>query len=93
MGIIAETAVYKHIKAFYYDSSATIGYYRDQAKILETDAIVELANEKVPNLVITKRANDFGECDYGSKKLYRIPAPAFLYLLGLVESQKSQRKA
>ena len=60
---------------------------------LKRIASVELANEKVPNLVITKRANDFGECDYGSKKLYRIPAPAFLYLLGLVESQKNQHKA
>lgn len=119
LGIIAETAVYKHIKSFYYDSSTTIGYYRggkknteidivvqserfqpimievkyrDQAKIAETDAIVELANEKIPNLVITKRANDFGECDYSGKKLYRIPAPAFLYLLGFVESQKNQPK-
>ena len=66
--------------------------YRDQAKILETDAIVELATEKIPNLVITKRANDFGECDYGSKKLYRIPAPAFLYLLGFVESQNKHQQ-
>ncbi len=117
LGIVAETAVYKHIKAFYYDDATNIGYYRggnknkeidivvqserfrpilievkyrDQAKINETDAIVELANENYPNLVITKRANDFGECKYGTKRIYRIPAPAFLYLLGFVEQQKNK---
>ena len=117
LGIIAETAVYKHIKAFYYKDSATIGYYRgekkdkeidivvkserfrpimievkyrDQAKILQDDAIVTQANENYPNLVITKRANDFGECVYGDKKIYRIPAPAFLYLLGFVEYNRNK---
>lgn len=115
LGIIAETAVYKHIKAFYYDASTKIGYYRggnknneidvvvqsqkhlpimievkyrEQAKIRESDAIVTLANVTQPNLVITKNATDFGEIHYGDKVLYRIPAPAFLYLLGYVESSK-----
>ena len=118
LGIIAETAVYKHIRAIYYGASAQIGYYRggkkeseidivvkstrfppimievkyrDQAKIAETDAIVTLSEQKYPNLVITKRANDFGECSYGDKKIYRIPAPAFLYMLGFVESQNSRK--
>lgn len=117
LGIIAETAVYKHIKSFYYDDAAQVGYYRggkkdkeidivvnspsfhsimievkyrDQAKILETDAIVELANEKLPNLVITKQPMDFGECVYNGKKIYRIPAPAFLYMLGMVEYYKNK---
>ncbi len=117
LGIIAETAVYKHIKAFYYNVAAKIGYYRggkkeneidivvltdrakimievkyrDQAKISESDAIVALSEQKYPNLVITKRANDFGEFSYGDKKIYRIPASAFLYLLGFVESQNNKR--
>ena len=112
LGLIAETAVYKHIKSFYYKDNTTIGYfrggkkdkeidivvqsskfsnimievkYRDQAKILESDAIVQEANERRPNLVITKRPNDFGEHYYNNKSIYRIPAPAFLYLLGRVE--------
>ena len=109
----------KHIKSFYYDVAAKIGYYRggkkkneidivvksdrfppimievkyrDQAKISESDAIVETAEPNSVNLVITKRANDFGECSYKNKKIYRIPAPAFLYMLGFVESQKSKKK-
>lgn len=115
LGIIAETAVYKHIKSFYYNDVAKIGYYRggkkdkeidivvemdklkimlevkyrEQAKISEDDLIVEMANEKHPNLVITKKATDFGECAYGNKKIYRIPAPAFLYMLGFVEKQNN----
>ena len=119
LGIIAETAVYKHIKAFYYDASTKVGYYRggkkegeidivvkserfptimievkyrDQAKISETDAIVEMTNDKFPNLVITKNAKDFGECVYRDKSIYRMPAPAFLYMLGFVENQKNQEK-
>ena len=63
--------------------------YREQAKISEDDAIVELANEKYPNLVITKKATDFGEYSYGNKRIYRIPAPAFLYMLGFVEKQSN----
>ncbi len=116
LGIIAETAVYKHIKSFYYDKAMQIGYYRggkkgneidivvksekmtimievkyrDQAKISESEAIVTMSGQKHPNLVITKRANDFGEFYYGGKKIYRIPAPAFLYMLGFVESQKDK---
>ena len=115
LGIIAETAVYKHIKAFYYNDSTTIGYsrgdkkdkeidivvksfkfpsilievkYRDQSKILETDAIITEGNDKYPSLVITKRPNDYGRFSYGNKSIYKIPAPAFLYLLGFVEKER-----
>lgn len=116
LGIIAETAVYKHVKAFYFKEAAMVGYfkgekkdkeidivvkserfhpimievkYRDQAKIFCDDEIVVQAKESYPNLVITKRANDFGEYKYDDKKIYRIPAPAFLYLLGLVEQKRN----
>lgn len=115
LGIIAETAVYKHIKSFYYNDNTQIGYsrgdkkekeidvvvksmkfppilievkYREQSKISENDAIIEEGSEKIPGLVITKRPNDFGKFEYGNKSIYKIPAPAFLYLLGLVEYQR-----
>ncbi len=119
LGLIAETAVYKHIKAFYYEDAPTVGYYRgggkgkeidivvkserfepimievkyrEQAKIAEDDAIVTEAGVKHPNLVITKRPEDFGLHSYGEKSVYRIPAPAFLYLLGYVEQVRNGRK-
>ena len=116
LGVIAETAVYKHIKAFYYEDAPTVGYYRgggkgkeidivvksehfepimievkyrEQAKIAEDDAIVMEAGVKHPNLVITKRPEDCGLHSYGEKSVYRIPAPAFLYLLGYVEQVRN----
>ncbi len=115
LGVIAETAVYKHIKSFYYNDNTKIGYYRgdkkekeidivvksikvpsilievkyrEQSKITEGDAIVTEGNDMLPGIIITKRANDFGEFKYGNKSIYKIPAPAFLYLLGLVEYQR-----
>ncbi len=115
LGVIAETAVYKHIKSFYYNANTQIGYYRgdkkekeidivvkyikapsilievkyrEQSKIAENDAIVTEGNGMLPGIVITKRANDFGEIKYGIKSIYKIPAPAFLYLLGFVEYQR-----
>lgn len=41
LGIITETAVYKHIKAFYYNDSTTIGYSREDKKDKEIDIIVK----------------------------------------------------
>lgn len=118
LGLIAETAVYKHIKAFYYEDSPTVGYYRDggsgkeidivvsspkfnpikievkyreQAKIAEDDAIVTMSERGRPNLVITKQSDDYGLREYGDgKSIYRIPAPAFLYLLGYVEKMREK---
>ena len=60
--------------------------YRDQAAIGQKDAIFQLADEAISAIVVTKRNNDYGIQDTnGSKKLIRIPAYAFLYLLGNAE--------
>ena len=111
LGMLAETAVFKHIKSFYYNQPCKVGYYRDGDKGKEidivvktnkftimievkyreksdiklTDAIVQNYDGKTPNLVITKRSDDFGIEDYEGKSIYRIPAFAFLYLLGYIE--------
>ena len=117
LGIIAETAVYKHVKAFNYSAVTKVGYYRggdrdkeidivvqyaqnpnpimievkyrEDSPISENDLIVSLSKEDLPNLVITKRIDDFGLHEYkGNKKIFKIPAPVFLYLLGYVEAQQ-----
>ncbi len=113
MGKVVETAVYKHIAAFYYQYATSIGYfrggkknkeidivvdypniknilievkYRDGAPIVDDDAIIELCEESSAAIIVTKAATDFGVHNAPSgKELLRIPAFAFLYLLGNAE--------
>ena len=113
MGKVVETAVYKHVAAFYYHQAASVGYYRGGKRVKEVDvvveyansrnilievkyregapipddsAIVELSGEAAASIVVTKTADDFGVHNTKSgKDLIRIPAFAFLYLLGHAE--------
>lgn len=60
--------------------------YREGAPIADDDAIVEFCEEASAAIVVTKTASDFGV--HNTKKgrdLLRIPAFAFLYLLGNAE--------
>ena len=64
--------------------------YRENAEIKENDAIVEMANsvkDKIAAaLVITKRGEDYGVMNFATKvPIMRVPAHAFLYLLGHAE--------
>ena len=60
--------------------------YREQAPIPNDDAIIEHCAESSIAFIITKRAEDFGIHDApNGQKLLRIPAFAFLYLLGHAE--------
>lgn len=118
LGVMVETAVYKHIVSFYQRSPAQLGYfrkarnnqkevdvvielprekilcevkYRNNSHIPATDAIVELCKDetaKVTNaFLITKRLDDFGIARHETKvPILRIPAIAFLYLLGKAEA-------
>jgi len=112
LGITVETAVYKHIAAFYYQGNTKVGYYRggktgneidivvefltgkilievkyrENASIGVKDAICELADEAASAIVVTKREDDYGvQHSMGEKGILRIPAFAFLYLLGNAE--------
>ena len=113
MGKVVETAVYKHVAAFYYQNATKVGYYRggrkekeidivvaypkskdilievkyrEQATIKEDDAIREMSKDAGAALVITKRADDYGTTIMENlQTLIRIPAFAFLYLLGHAE--------
>ena len=120
LGIIAETAIYRHVKAFNYNTLADVGYfrggddnkeidivikyhasqppimievkYREDSHITEKDLIVKMANGIYPNLVITKKIDDYGLYNQFSKgkSIYKIPAPIFVYLLGYVENYKNK---
>ena len=113
MGKIVETAVYKHVAAFYYQKATSVGYfrggkknkeidvvvdypnipnilievkYREGAPIPDDDAIAELCAEASAAIIVTKSSSDFGVHNTKSgKDMLRIPAFAFLYLLGHAE--------
>lgn len=113
MGKVVETAVYKHVAAFYYPVATSIGYfrggrknkeidivveyrnskkilievkYREGAPVADNSAIVELCEEASAAIIVTKNPDDFGVHNAaGGKELLRVPAFAFLYLLGNAE--------
>lgn len=113
LGKMVETAVYKHVAAFYYQRTARVGYYRggrkgreidvvvdypnikkilievkyrEQAPIPDDSAICQLCGEASASIVVTKRGDDYGiHHAPDGKELIRIPAFAFLYLLGNAE--------
>ncbi len=48
MGLVAETAVYKHLNAFYYSSNTNVGYYRKTGRISkEIDIVVDYPSGKI----------------------------------------------
>lgn len=50
MGKIVETAVYKHVAAFYYQHATSVGYYRGGRKTKEIDIVVD--KPKTYNILI-----------------------------------------
>lgn len=60
--------------------------YRENAQVSDNDAIIQHCGESSSSFIITKLAEDFGVRDAPTeKKPLRIPAFAFLYLLGHAE--------
>lgn len=65
--------------------------YRNNSRLVASDAIVELSGDEKANVtysfVITKRLDDFGKTKHDTLvPIFRIPAIAFLYLLGKAEA-------
>ena len=78
-GAMVETTVYKHIVSFYQGSTAQVGYFR-KAKV--TNAFL-----------VTKQLDDFGIAKHETAvPIMRIPAIAFLYLLGKAEADGQNGK-
>lgn len=114
MGVIVETAVFKHVASFYYSILPKIGYYRgkgtnkeidivvalpkgrilievkyrEDTSLKRTDAIAELADlpDTIGAILVTKNADDYGVLSFRTRvPIVKIPAFAFLYLLGHAE--------
>ena len=119
LGVMVETAVYKHMVSFYQGSMAQVGYfrkakdnqkevdvvvelprekilcevkYRGNSRIAASDAIVELCQDEKSKVtgafLITKRLDEFGVTRHETvTPIMRVPAIAFLYLLGKAEAE------
>ena len=60
--------------------------YRDEAPVSDDSAICQLSSEASAAIIVTKKTDDYGIHNApNGKKLIRIPAYAFLYLLGHAE--------
>lgn len=60
--------------------------YREQAAVPDSDAIIEHCRDAASAIMVTKRADAFGEHTVpDGSKLLRIITFAFLYLLGHAE--------
>jgi len=71
--------------------------YRNNSHIAATDAIVELCQDEKSKVtdafLITKRLDDFGTTKHETKvPILRVPATAFLYLLGKAEAEGQNGK-
>ena len=71
--------------------------YRNNSHIAATDAIVELCQDEKSKVtdafLITKRLDDFGTTKHETKvPILRVPATAFLYLLGKAEADGQNGK-
>jgi uncharacterized protein len=110
MGLMVETSVYKHVRAFYNHLAANVGYYRKSGNDSEIDVVVDIPGSRIlievkyreqytlgdkapivsdagkasSALLVTRREDDFGPLKI-NPAVYRIPAYAFMYLLGHAE--------
>lgn len=56
MGMIVESAVFKHIKTFYYNMNPKLGYFRDSTTQKEMDIVLSIPRGKI--LIEVKYRND-----------------------------------
>jgi predicted AAA+ superfamily ATPase len=62
MGKVVETAVYKHIAAFYYQFATSVGYFRGGKKNKEIDIVVDYPNIK--NILIEVKYRECAPIPY-----------------------------
>ena len=68
--------------------------YRQNSTISENEAIVEWANDKQTKgaIIVTRNDDDYGMTKHETiTKIIRIPAFAFLYLLGHAEKERYEQ--
>lgn len=64
---------------------------RNNSVVKDDNGIIIYGMKDVPGYVISKNPTDFGLTDRNETKLYRIPAYAFLYLIGKEQNKKAKK--
>ena len=59
--------------------------YRNNPTVKDTDMILKAALQDRPGYIITKSPDDFGLMIRNQSRVYRIPAPVYLYLMGFMQ--------
>ena len=62
---------------------------RNNSTVKDDNGIVIYGMADTPGYVISKNPTDFGLFERGATSLYRIPAYAFLYLIGKQHNQQA----
>ena len=65
---------------------------RNNATVKDDNGIVIYGMQDIPGYVVSKAATDYGLTDRKNTQLYRIPAFAFLYLMGKQQNQSAKNK-
>ena len=64
--------------------------YNDNYRVSHSDPIWSFCNEARQSFILTKHERDFGPFPGGPERLYRMPAHAYLFLLGHAERKKNK---
>lgn len=64
--------------------------YRNNSPVKDTDMILKAALPGQPGYIITKSPDDFGLQNRNQSEIYRIPAPAYLYLMGFMQHKANR---
>ena len=63
---------------------------RNNTTVKDDNGIVIYGMKDIPGYVISKTAADYGLTDRKNTQLYRVPAFAFLYLIGKQQNQSAR---
>ena len=94
VGYILDAVTGKEIDIVIYDNSKIIqlieSKFRRNSSIKNNDLIITEGLPDTPGYVITKSSTDYGFSNQSGKSLYRIPAVAYLYLLGKMKFENNR---
>ena len=95
VGYIRDAGTDKEIEIVIYHPDEIIqlieSKFRKNSSIKNDDLIIKTGLQGIPGYVITQSSADYGVSVRSDKKLYRVPAVAYLYLLGKMKYENNRQ--